>query len=106
MIVADLDRDGFPDMVSPLNVGFVAVLRNPALDGFAGPVLNLLRSAGALELTWPGVFKGFSLREADSLSSPVSWKPSTNAINLFDDQFYTIIEMMKKSRFFRLEKAP
>ena len=106
MIVADLDRDGFPDAVSPSHTGFVAVMRNPALDGFARPALNFLRTAGSLEITWPNVFKGFSLKEADTLSSPVVWKPSTNAVNLINDQFHTIIETMRKSRFFRLEKTP
>lgn len=106
MIVADLDRDGFPDMVAPQG-GFVAVLRNPAIDGgFVRPALNLLRSAGMLELTWPSVFKDFSLREADTLSSPVLWKTSTNAVNLIGDQFHTIVETLRKSRFYRLEKAP
>ena len=106
MIVADLDRDGFPDMVSPLSTGFVAVLRNPAIDGgFVRPALNLVRSAGLLELTWSGIFKGFALREADDLSSPVPWKASTNATDLAAGKFHAIIESVKKSRFFRLEKA-
>ena len=106
MVVADLDRDGLPDMVSPLGNGFVAVLRNPVVDvGLVRPALNLLRSAKMLELSWPGVFKSFSLKEADNLSSPVLWKASTNAVKLVNDQYRAVIESMKESRFFRLEKV-
>jgi hypothetical protein len=107
MQAADLDRNDLPDLVSSLGDGFVAVYRNPLADAsLVRPALRFLRAAGALDLTWPGVFKGFSLKEADTLSPPVIWKASTNAVNLSDDQFHTIIETMRKSRFFRLEKTP
>jgi hypothetical protein len=106
MIVSDVDLDGFPDMISSLSNGFVAVLRNSAIDdGFLRPALNFLRSESGLELTWSGIFNGFTLKEAENLYSPVLWKTSTNAVNLVTDQFHTIVENAKSSRFFRLEKA-
>lgn len=105
MIVADLDGDGFPDMFSPSQNGFMAVLRNPAVEvGFVRPALQYRYSAGGLELTWPGLFKGFSVWETDDLSAPV-WRTSTNTVNIANDRFQTIIEMIKGSRFFRLEKT-
>ncbi len=102
MLAADVDHDGLPDMVSALGNGFVAVYRNPLAD--AGPSFNLLRVAGKIELTWPGIFKGFSLKEADTLSSPL-WIASTNVVNLLNNQFHAVIEIAKKSRFYRLEKS-
>ncbi len=103
-IAADVDRNGLPDMVSALGNGFVAVLPNRAIEsGLARPALELLRLGGAVELSWPRVFESFGLRETDNPSEPISWKDSTNIIDLVNDRFRARIETTKHSRFFRLE---
>ncbi len=103
MLATDLDLDGLPDMACALGNGFVSVYRNPLAD--AGPSLSILRAVGKIELTWPSIFKGFSLKEADSLSNPILWQAPTNAVNLVNDRFHAVIETLKKARFFRLEKS-
>jgi hypothetical protein len=106
LLVIDLDRDGWPDIISPSHIGgFVAVLRNTAAEtGLLRPALTFLRAASGLELSWPGAFKNFNLKQTDSLSAPGPWTPATNAVTFTNERFRALIESLSGARFFRLEK--
>lgn len=102
VLSADLNLDGWPDLLTASRSGYVAVRMNTLNDsGLLRPALNLMRTGQFLEISWPFALLNFDLKESDDLQQ---WRASASPVELSNGQFRARIANPEGVRFFRLER--
>ncbi len=106
LILADVNRDGKPDLLSSGQDGFLA-LRINQLPGY-GPASRLLGIAsefGGVTLFWPSFFPDFILEESRDLATPFA--PSPRQVIDSDGIFKVGLNPAEETAgFFRLAARP
>ena len=102
VMTADLNQDGWPDLLAPNDYIGLYINELPAL-GLQNPILGIgLAAADKVALRWPAFFGDYTLSESSDLRAPFA--PSTRAITTEDGFFKADVNASEvESGFFRLE---
>ncbi len=100
---ADLNQDGWPDLLAPNNFLALYINELPAA-GLQFPLLGIEHAAGGVALKWPAFYPDYTLTESPDLRLPFT--PSTREITSKDGIFNVVVDTGEtKAGFFRLKPA-